>query len=55
MMRYIVRWDDGLEVGYKMFPDGQRKEALQWAEHMQLVDDAVVEVYDTVEDKFLEV
>ena len=55
MMRYIVRYDDGLEVGYKMFQDGQRKEALQWAERMEIAEDAVVEVYDTVEEKFLEV
>lgn len=54
MKRYIVRWDDGFdEISYKMFVEC--KEALQWAEHMQVVYDAVVEVYDTVEDKFLEV
>ena len=55
MKRYIVRWDDGFETGYKVFSDRECKEALQWAEHMQVVYDAVVEVYDTVEDKFLEV
>ena len=54
-MRYMVRYDDGLEVGYKMFPDGRRKEALQWAEQMEITEDAVVEVFDTVEEKFLEV
>ncbi len=53
MMRYIVRYDDGLEVGYKLFQDG--KNALAWAERMEITEDAVVEVYDTVEDKFLEV
>lgn len=53
MKRYIVRYDDGFEVGYKTFQDG--KNALAWAEHMEIAEDAVVEVYDTVEDKFLEV
>jgi len=53
MMRYMVRYDDGLEVGYKMFKE--KWQAVQSAEHLQIVYDAVVEVYDTVEDKFLEV
>ena len=53
MKRYIVRYDDGLEAGCKMFQDG--KDALEWAEYLKTEEDAVVEVYDTVEDKFLEV